>query len=161
ALTRVGALTRPLAMTVPLIADRPAAAALFYGLFGALALTKVRRPGALVLLALFNGVILLMMAPVMFFNNLFGSLLAELVALLVCRSYQKDAAVVLASGLFIPFTLPLSVLFGMLLNGQSLSQLISDPVLSLLVCGLAVALSFAGSLLGRRIGKELRRAGKL
>ncbi|MDR2109027.1 MAG: hypothetical protein LBP28_06185, partial [Coriobacteriales bacterium] len=61
ALTIVGALTMPLAMTVTLFGVRNAAAALFYGLFGALALTKVRRPGALVLLALFNGVILLMM----------------------------------------------------------------------------------------------------
>jgi energy-coupling factor transport system substrate-specific component len=160
-LTIVGALTMPLAMTVSLFGVRNAAAAAFYGLFGAIGLMKVRKPGALVLIGIFNGVILLMMAPVMFFNNLFGSLLAEIIALLIFRGYQRDVAASFAAGLFIPLTLPLSLLFGMLLNGQTLAQLITEPRVSLFICAAAVLLSFLGSFIGWKISSELRKAGKL
>jgi hypothetical protein len=122
---------------------------------------KVRKPGALVLIGIFNGVILLMMAPVMFFNNLFGSVLAEILALLIFRGYQRDVAAGFAAGLFIPLTLPLSLLFGMLLNGQTLAQLVTEPRVSLFICAAAVLLSFLGSFIGWKISSELRKAGKL
>jgi energy-coupling factor transport system substrate-specific component len=161
ALTIVGALTMPLAMTITLFGVRNAAAAAFYGMFSAIGLMKVRKPGSLVLIGVFNGAVLLMMAPVMFFNNLFASLLAEAVALLVFRGYEKDSAVIVTAGLFIPLTLPLSLLFGMLLNGQGLAELVTEPQASLFICLLAVFLSFMGSFLGWKIGTELQKAGKL
>lgn len=161
ALTITGMVTMPLVMTVTLFGVRNAAAAIFYGAFGAIALMKVPKPGALLLLGAFNGAVLLMMSPVMFGNNLVGSLLAETVALLIFRGYGSDKAIVVAAGLFVPFTLPLSILFGVLLNGQTLAELVEKPTLSLLFCAAAVALSFAGALIGRKIGGELRKAGKI
>jgi energy-coupling factor transport system substrate-specific component len=161
ALTLTGMVTMPLVMTVTLFGVRNAAAAIFYGAFGVIALMKVPKPGALVLLGLFNGAILLMMSPVMFFNNAVGSLLAEGVALLVFRGYGTDRSVVVAAGLFVPFTLPLSILFGMLVNGSGLSDLVERPMLSALFCAAAVGLSFAGALVGRKIGGELRKAGRI
>ena len=161
ALTITGMLTMPLVMTVTLFGVRNAAAAIFYGIFGVIGLMKVRKPGALFLLGLFNGVVLLMMSPVMFLNNAVGSLLAEAVALLIFRSYQSDRSIITAAGLFIPFTLPLSIVFGMLLNGQSFAQLVERPLVSSLFCAGAVLLSFLGTFIGRKIGKELQKAGKL
>jgi energy-coupling factor transport system substrate-specific component len=161
ALTIVGALTMPLAMTITLFGVRNAAAAAFYGMFCAIGLMKVRKPGALILVGIFNGAVLLMMSPVMFFNNVFASLLAEGIALLIFRSYQQDKAVITAAGLLIPLTLPLSLLFGMLLNGQTLAELVTDPYVSLFICMLAVTLSLMGSFLGWKIGTELKKAGKL
>jgi energy-coupling factor transport system substrate-specific component len=161
ALTITGMITMPLVMTITLFGVRNAAAAIFYGAFGAIALMKVPKPGALFLLGLFNGAILLMMSPVMFFNNALGSLLAEIVALLIFKSYDSDRSVVVAAGLLIPFTLPMSILFGALLNGQTVAELVEKPTLSALFCAAAVALSFAGALIGRKIGRELRKAGKI
>jgi energy-coupling factor transport system substrate-specific component len=161
ALTIAGMVTMPLVMTVTLFGVRNAAAAIFYGAFGTIALMKVPKPGALLLLGLFNGAVLLMMSPVMFFNNAVGSLLAEAVALLIFRGYDSDRSIVVAAGLFVPFTLPLSLLFGMLVNGRTLADLVERPLLSVLFCAAAVALSFAGALIGRKIGSELRKAGKI
>lgn len=160
-LTITGMLTMPLVMTATLFGARNAAAAIFYGIFGVIGLMKVRKPGALFMLGLFNGVVLLMMSPVMFFNNVVGSLLAEVIALLIFRSYDSDKSIILAAGLFIPMTLPLSIMFGMLLNGQTFVQLVERPLVSALICVGAVALSFAGAFIGRKIGKELQKAGKL
>jgi energy-coupling factor transport system substrate-specific component len=161
ALTITGVVTMPLVMTVTLFGVRNAAAAIFYGAFGAIALMKAPKPGALLMLGLFNGSILLMMSPVMFFNNVAGSFFAEAVALLIFRSYDSDRSIVTAAGLFVPFTLPLSIVFGMLLNGQTVSELVEKPLLSIIFCAAAVVLSFAGALIGRKIGAELRKAGKI
>jgi hypothetical protein len=161
ALTITGMITMPLVMTVTLFGVRNAAAAIFYGAFGAIALMKTPKPGALLMLGLFNGAILLMMSPVMFFNNVVGSFFAEAVALLIFRSYDSDKSIVTAAGLFVPFTLPLSILFGMLLNGQTVSELVEQPLLSILFCVAAVVLSFVGAFIGRKIGTELRKAGKI
>lgn len=161
ALTITGMITMPLVMTVTLFGVRNAAAAIFYGIFGAIGLMRVRKPGALILLGLFNGVVLLMMSPVMFFNNAVGSLLAEIVTLLIFRNYRSDKSIILASGLFVPMTLPLSIVFGMLLNGQTFAQLVEQPLVSSLICVGAVALSFLGAFIGLKIGKELQKAGKL
>ena len=161
ALTIAGMLTMPLVMTVTLFGVRNAAAAIFYGIFGVIGLMKVRKPGALFMLGLFSGVVLLMMSPVMFFNNAVGSLLAEVIALLIFRNYDSDKSIILAAGLFVPMTLPLSILFGMLLNGQTFAGLVERPLVSALICLGAVALSFAGTFVGRKIGKELQKAGKL
>jgi energy-coupling factor transport system substrate-specific component len=161
ALTITGMVTMPLVMTVTLFGVRNAAAAIFYGAFGVIALMKVPKPGALLLLGLFNGAVLLMMSPVMFFNNAVGSLLSEAVALLIFKGYASDRSIVAAAGLFVPFTLPLSLLFGMLINGQTPADLVERPLLSVLFCVAAIALSFAGALIGRKIGNELRKAGKI
>jgi hypothetical protein len=161
ALTLTGMVTMPLVMTVTLFGVRNAAAAIFYGAFGAFALMKVPKPGALLLLGLFNGAILLMMSPVMFLNNAVGALLAEAVALLIFRGYSTDRSIIVAASLFIPFTLPLSIIFGMLINGQTLSELVARPLLSTLFCIAALVLSLVGALIARRIGRELRKAGRI
>jgi energy-coupling factor transport system substrate-specific component len=161
ALTVTGVITMPLVMTITLFGVRNAAAAIFYGAFGAIALLKVRKPGALLLVSIFNGAILLMMSPVMFLNNFFGALAAEIIALAIFKTYENEKAIVLAAGLFVPLTLPASVFFAMLLNGQTVSQIVERPWLSALICALTVGLSFAGAAIGLKIGRELRKAGKL
>jgi energy-coupling factor transport system substrate-specific component len=161
ALTITGMVTMPLVMTVTLFGVRNAAAAIFYGIFCTVGLMKVRKPGALILIGVFNGAVLLMMSPVMFFNNLVGSILAEAIALAIFRSYERDGAIVLAAGLFVPLTLPCSILFGMLLNGQTFADVVVNPFVSSLICAAAVVLSFAGAWIGLKLGRELKKAGKL
>ncbi|MDR0875486.1 MAG: hypothetical protein LBN12_04680 [Clostridiales Family XIII bacterium] len=161
ALTVTGVITMPLVMTITLFGVRNAAAAIFYGTFGAIALLKVRKPGSLLLASVFNGAILLMMSPVMFLNNFFGAIVSEIIALAIFKTYENEKAILLAAGLLVPLTLPASVFFAMLLNGQTASQIVERPLLSALICVLTVALSFAGAAIGLKIGRELRKAGKL
>ena len=60
-LTLAGMLTMPIVMALPVFGLRNAAAAVLYGLFLSIGLLKVRKPGALLLLAFFNGAVLLFM----------------------------------------------------------------------------------------------------
>ncbi|GHU64902.1 hypothetical protein AGMMS49983_11650 [Clostridia bacterium] len=161
ALTVTGVITMPLVMTITLFGVRNAAAAIFYGTFGTIALMKVRKPGALLLTFVFNGAILLMMSPVMFLNNFLGSLMAEIIALAIFKNYENEKAIFLAAGILAPLTLPTSVFFAMLLNGQTALQIVERPLLSALICILTAALSFAGAAIGLKIARELRMAGKL
>lgn len=161
ALTITGVLTMPLVMTVTLFGVRNMAAATFYGIFCVIALMKIPKPGALTLVAFFNGAVLLMMSPVMFLNNMVGALLAELVALLIFKSYNSEKAIVTAAGLFVPMTLPLSIIFSMLINGTTFEQIVEHPEISAFVCTGTILLSFAGAFLGLKISRELKKAGTL
>lgn len=149
-------------MAVPIFGLRNMATAPFYGVFGVIALLKVRKPGALSLMLIFNAAILLMMSPVMFINNASSVLVAELLIMLIFRSYESDKAVILAAGLVIPFTLPISILFNRFLYGKEMTAIINGkPVYVVLSCIGTVVLSFVGTAIGMKIGKELKKAGKL
>ena len=161
ALTIVSGLTMPLVMMVTLFGVRNLVAAPIYGVFTMIALLKVRKPGALMIVSLFHGVVLLMMAPVMFFNMIVGSFAAELFVLLIYKNYESDKAIKLLCGIFIPFTLPTTIIFSMLLNGLTFSQVVEKPVVSIFICLGTIILSFLGVKIGGKIGLELKKAGKL
>ena len=135
---------------------------LFYALFGAVALMKVRKPGTLTIYGLFTGFPLLFMAPVMFFNNFIGGLLAEAALLLIFRGYEKKAAVVTGSALWMVLTVPLSLPFSIWFNGSSYERFVNTQtyVAALIFAGVIV-LSILGALLGLKISGELQKAGKL
>ncbi|MCD8150828.1 MAG: hypothetical protein LUE92_14970, partial [Clostridiales bacterium] len=149
-------------MTVPLFGLRNMVTAVFYGAFATIALLKVRKPGSLCIVIIFNAVVLLMMSPVMFLNNTVAAIVTELIVMLLFRSYQKDIAVVLSAGLVIPLTLPISILFYKYLYGKTMEEILSgQPVYVVLCCAGTVLLSFLGVAIGMKIGKELKKAGKL
>ncbi|HBT95406.1 MAG TPA: hypothetical protein DEB24_04640 [Coriobacteriia bacterium] len=122
---------------------------------------KVKKPGALTISATLNGLVLLMMSPVMFCMHLLGSLCAEVLALIVGRSYEKSGVAQLAATLYIPLTLPFTIIFSMWLTGTSLNDLAGDPMMALIVTAGTIILSIAGGFAGRTVGKELQKAGKL
>lgn len=149
-------------MAVPVFGLRNMATAPFYGVFGVIALLKVRKPGALTLMMTFNAAILLMMSPIMFLNNVGSVLVTEAIVLLIFRSYESEKAIILSAGLMIPMTLPISILFSRFLYGKEMSEVLTGkPIYVILACIGTVVLSFAGAFLGRKIGKELKKAGKL
>ena len=71
--------------------------ALQIGVFFAIGLYKVRKPGSLLLMALMMGLIQLMMSPPMFLSSVLNGVLIELIVLLLFRGYEKDAAVFCAA----------------------------------------------------------------
>ena len=67
----------------------------------------------------FSGAPLVFFSPVMFFNNFVAAIIAELLMLLFFRGYNKKGSVLFTAGIYMPLSLPISVLFSIWLNGQS------------------------------------------
>lgn len=161
AVTLCGGITMPLVMHTTLFGLRNMAAAPIYALFTAVALMKVRKPGALTILGIFSGAPLIFFSTVMFFNNFVSAVIAEALMLLIFRGYKKKSAVFFTAGIYMPLSLTVSVLFSMWLNGQSYSQLIDRPVASIFTSLGTIVLGFVGSAIGMKIASELQKAGKL
>lgn len=161
AMTLCGGITMPLVMHTTLFGLRNMVAAPIYSIFVAIGLMKVRKPGALTIIGLFSGAPLVFFSTVMFFNNFISAIVAELIMLLIFRGYEKKSAVFVTTGIYMPLSLPVSVLFSIWLNGQSYDQLIANPTVSIFTSLGTIALSFVGSAIGMKIAKELQKAGKL
>lgn len=161
AMTLCGGITMPLVMHTTVFGLRNMAAAPIYSIFVAIGLMKVRKPGALTIIGLFSGAPLIFFSTVMFFNNFVSAIIAELIMLLIFRGYQKKVSVFITTGIYMPFSLPISVLFSLWLNGQSYAQLTANPKISALTSIGTIALAFLGAAIGMKIAAELQKAGKL
>lgn len=161
AMTLCGGITMPLVMHTTVFGLRNMAAAPIYSIFVAIGLMKVRKPGALTIIGLFSGAPLIFFSTVMFFNNFVSAIIAELIMLLIFRGYQKKVSVFVTTGIYMPFSLPISVLFSLWLNGQSYAQLTANPKISVLTSIGTIALAFLGAAIGMKIAAELQKAGKL
>ena len=161
AMTLCGGITMPLVMHTTVFGLRNMAAAPIYSIFVAIGLMKVRKPGALSIIGLFSGAPLIFFSTVMFFNNFVSAIIAELIMLLIFRGYQKKVSVFVTTGIYMPFSLPISVLFSLWLNGQSYDQLTANPKISVLTSIGTIALAFLGAAIGMKIAAELQKAGKL
>lgn len=161
AMTLCGGITMPLVMHTTVFGLRNMAAAPIYSIFVAIGLMKVRKPGALTIIGLFSGAPLIFFSTVMFFNNFVSAIIAELIMLWIFRGYQKKVSVFVTTGIYMPFSLPISVLFSLWLNGQSYDQLTANPKISVLTSIGTIALAFLGAAIGMKIAAELQKAGKL
>lgn len=161
AMTLCGGITMPFVMHTTVFGLRNMAAAPIYSIFVAIGLMKVRKPGALTIIGLFSGAPLIFFSTVMFFNNFVSAIIAELIMLLIFRGYQKKVSVFVTTGIYMPFSLPISVLFSLWLNGQSYDQLTANPKISVLTSIGTIALAFLGAAIGMKIAAELQKAGKL
>lgn len=161
AMTLCGGITMPLVMHTTVFGLRNMAAAPIYSIFVAIGLMKVRKPGALTIIGLFSGAPLIFFSTVMFFNNFVSAIIAELIMLLIFRGYQKKVSVFVTTGIYMPFSLPISVLFSLWLNGQSYSQLTANQKISVLTSIGTIILAFLGAAIGMKIAAELQKAGKL
>ena len=161
AMTLCGGITMPLVMHTTVFGLRNMAAAPIYSIFVAIGLMKVRKPGALTIIGLFSGAPLIFFSTVMFFNNFVSAIIAELIMLLIFRGYQKKVSVFVTTGIYMPFSLPISVLFSLWLNGQSYAQLTANPKISVLTSIGTIILAFLGAPIGMKIAAELQKAGKL
>ena len=161
AMTLCGGITMPLVMHTTVFGLRNMAAAPIYSIFVAIGLMKVRKPGALTIIGLFSGAPLIFFSTVMFFNNFVSAIIAELIMLLIFRGYQKKVSVFVTTGIYMPFSLPISVLFSLWLNGQSYAQLTANPKISVLTSIGTIILAFLGAAIGMKIAAELQKAGKI
>ena len=161
AMTLCGGITMPLVMHTTVFGLRNMAAAPIYSIFVAIGLMKVRKPGALTIIGLFSGAPLIFFSTVMFFNNFVSAIIAELIMLLIFRGYQKKVSVFVTTGIYMPFSLPISVLFSFWLYGRGYAQLTANPKISVLTSIGTIILAFLGAAIGMKIAAELQKAGKL
>ena len=110
ACTLITGAVMPLLVNVPLFGIIQLGLGLQFSVFPVIGMMKVRKPGALLLQAIFISVFLVFMFPPMVFIIL-CALVAEAVTLLVFHGYENDWSCVLAGTLYMPLTLPLMYLY--------------------------------------------------
>lgn len=139
--------------------------ALQIGVFFAIGLYKVRKPGSLLIMALMMGLIQLMMSPPMFLSSVLNGVLIELIVLLLLfRGYEKDGAVFCAAMLHTPLSLPFNYLYNRLIKGaDSPLAAVADraPLAAVGMTLAVVAVSALGALIGIKIARELKKSGVL
>ena len=151
----------PIVMTATKLGVHAAAMALPFSLMTSIGLRKVKKPGSLTLIGIFSGLVLLLMAPIMFFNQFIGSFLSEGIALLLFKTYENRKAVLFSSGLFSFFTMPTTAVMNILAKGRSISEQVGNPFTFVLIVLGAILLGFIGAFIGNKIADELEKAGKL
>ena len=168
ACTLVTGAVMPLLVNVPLFGIVQLGLGLQFSVFPVIGLMKIRKPGALFLQSVFISAFLIFMFPPMALLTV-CALIAEGVALLPFRGYQNDWACVVAGTLYMPLTLPLMWLYyntfytvtGEEKAATSLFLGGANPGVVVGISVAAVALCFAGSVVGMLIARELKKAGVL
>lgn len=168
ACTLITGAVMPLLVNVPLFGIIQLGLGLQFSVFPVIGMMKVRKPGALLLQAIFISVFLVFMFPPMVFIIL-CALVAEAVTLLVFHGYENDWSCLLAGTLYMPLTLPLMYLYynafytvtgeekaatSMFLGG-------ANPGVVVAISIAVVALCFVGSVVGMLVSRELKKAGVL
>ncbi len=129
-------------------------------LFFTIGLCKVEKPGSLFIMALFMGLIQLLMAPVMFFSTLLIALVVEILAFLVFRGFEKHSSLYFSLVLFNLLSLPLNVLYNYFFGKEALFLVaFKFPLVTVLMTVLIVVLCVLGTFSGILICKELKKAG--
>lgn len=168
ACTLVTGAVMPLLVNIPLFGIVQLGLGLQFSVFPVIGMMKVRKPGALLLQSIFISVFLIFMFPPMALITV-CALIAEAVVLLFFRGYRSDWACVVAGTLYMPLTLPLMWLYyntfytvtGSEKAATSLFLGGTNPGVAVGISVAAVALSFAGSVVGMLIARELKKAGVL
>lgn len=152
----------PLTSSLPVFGIAQLVTSLQISVFFAIGLSKVRKTGALFLMALLTGVIQLLLAPPMFFSNILIGLLLEAFILLVFRGFKSNLAVFSAVVLYNPLSLPFNYLYNLAIGKEAVTAIASNaPLAAVGMTAAVVALSAVGALIGLKIAKELKKTGAL
>ena len=168
ACTLVTGAIMPLLVNVPLFGIIQLGLGLQFSIFPVIGMMKVRKPGALIFMAVFISLFLVFMFPPMVLIIL-CALVAEGIVLLIFRGYKNDWACVTAGTLYMPLTIPLLYMYYNVFytvkgdEKQAVSMFIGSSNVGVAV-GISIAviaLCFVGSVVGMLISRELRKAGVL
>lgn len=156
----------PLVSNIPLFGIIQICLGLQFSLFPAIGMMKVRKPGALLFMSFFSGVVLIFMNTIMFFCLLLCALIAEILTILIFRGYKSDWASFFAATIYLPLTLPFLYLWYKFFysfngeEGQAVSAFIgSDAGTAIGMSVAVIALCAVGALIGVIITRELKKAG--
>ena len=159
-ITLANFLTVPLVVAIPLVGIRELVSAFPHGLLFTIGVLKVRKTGALFIMATLTGLALLPISWIILAFNVISGAICELVVLAIFRNFKKDGAVILGASLYNPLTIP-AAFFLTLWVAESIAEYIANPMITFLMFLLSLIVSIIGSLCGLKVGESLRKAGKL
>lgn len=153
----------PLVSNVPIFGIIQVVLGFQFSFFPSIGLSKVRKPGSLLFIAIFSGIVLVFMNSIMFFCLLICALIAEMVGILVSKGYKNNLGVFLTSFLYLPLTLPFLYVWYKIIGGEdSVATYFNDNVwLSIIMIFCVLIICAVGSILGIKVSKELKKAGAL
>ena len=157
----------PLALGIPLFGAIELCLGLQFSIFPAIALMKVKKLGSLTLISIFLGAILAFMFFPMFICLILCALITELLVLIIFRGYKSDVSCLFAATIYTPLTIPFLFLWLKFMYSKenpksAIAAMISPELWQVFTISAAVIiLCFIGALIGVKIAKELRKAGKL
>ena len=131
-------------------------------LFYAIGLAKVRKPGSLLIMTLFTGLIQLAMSPPMFITTIVTGVFSELLVGLIFHGYEKDGAVFFGAMIVTPLTLPFNYLYNLWFGKKALAAVAAKSVgMTIGMSAAVIAVSALGAFLGMKIFRELQKSGAL
>lgn len=156
----------PLALGLPIFGAIELCIGFQFSLFPVIALMKVKKLGSLIITSIFLGALLAFMFFPMFLCLVICAIITELLVLIIFRGYKKDRACIFAGVIYTPLTIPfLFVFLKFMYNKENpksaITHMINPEMWQVfLMSGLIILICFIGSLIGYKIAKELRKAGK-
>ena len=155
----------PLALGLPIFGAIPLCIGFQFSIIPTVALMKVKKIGALTFMSLLLGGILAFMFWPMFICIASCGLITEILVLIIFRKYN-DKACFFAGLIYTPLTIPFLYLILNTMyhnvNPKSAINAMMHPELwqVFVISGCIILVCALGSLLGIKIAKELRKAGK-
>ncbi len=155
----------PLALGIPLFGAIPLCIGFQFSIIPVIALMKVKKIGSLTFMSLLLGGILAFMFWPMFICIASCGLITELLVLLIFRKYS-DKACFSAGVIYTPLTIPfLYLILNTMYHNDNpksaINAMLHPELWQVFVISACIILVCAlGSLLGIKISKELRKAGK-
>ena len=156
----------PLISNIPIFGIIELCLGVQFSLFPAVGMMKVRKPGALLFMSFFSGIVLIFMNTIMFFCLLLCALICEALTLLIFRGYKSDWASFFAATLYMPLTLPFLYLWYKFFysftgeEGEAVSAFIgSDPATAIGMSVAVIAVCALGAFIGIIVTRELKKAG--
>lgn len=136
-----------------------ASTALQLSLFLTIGLMRVRKTFTTSFIMAFMGVVMFMMSPVMGVSNIFVMVCVEILILVIFGGYEKDKACMFGGFIAPILSIVVPAIYNCILVPEVFAVTVSNPLVVAGMLALVVALSFIGSLVGLKIGKELQKSG--
>jgi len=161
AMNVISFITVPLVTAMPVPGIRNLVVAPFFGLFMAIAMLKIGKPGTATIVSFLVGIMLVFISPLILAFMLASGAIADIAALLWRGSYKSPIAVIAICGIYMMVNVWLGIVFGalFLVENYSLDIFLSQPVAIAIASALCFALGAAGAAVGTKISTEFMRAG--
>lgn len=156
----------PLVSNIPVFGIIELCLGLQFSVFVSIGLMKVRKPGSLIFMSFFSGIVLIFMNTIMFFCLLLCAVICEGLSILIFKGYKKDLSIFISSTLYMPLTLPFLYIWYKFFytftgkEGSAVSAFIGSDIYTVIGMSLVViALCSIGSFIGIVVARELKKAG--
>lgn len=133
--------------------------ALQLSLFITIGLMRVRKTFTATFILIFMGIIMVMMSPVMALSNLFVLICIEILIIVIFKGYESDNACMFGGFMAPILSIVTPAIYNSILVPEVFQATISNTFMVIGMTLLVIFLSFMGSFIGLKIGKELQKSG--